>query len=238
MKRLGLLLLGSMMALPAAAQVVAYTLVPAALAGHRTVAILPFEVTQDRLRARDIRYGGADTAAATRQRLSQERTARQQREIQTTAYRLQALLYAQLLAQAPARGYTVVFQPVSETNQRLLAAGINYQSLPDQTMSDLQRALGVDAILSGQTRLYQPLPKGAEIALRVLSGESIIRLPNQSSVVPRSKATTNFTIHDCATGQLAWRLDQQRAGEAALKPERLAKDLVRAALPAFPYKHQ
>lgn len=236
MKRLILLLLGSVLALQAAAQVAVRTLEPAALAGHRAVAILPFEVAQDRLRARDIRYGGTDTTAATARRASQAWAARQRQEIRTTAYQLQALLYAQLLAQAPAPGYTVVFQPVAETNRLLLQAGITYENLAGQLMPDLQRVLGVDAILSGQTMLYQPLPKGVGLAARILFKEPIIS--NQPSGVPRSAATTNLTIHDCATGKLAWRLDRQRAGDNALKPERLAQDLVRAALPAFPYKRR
>lgn len=233
MRSLVLLLLGNMLALQAAAQVAVHTLEPAALAGHRFVAILPFEVTQDRFRARDIRYGGTDTSAATRERVQQQWTAQQQQELKVTAYQLQSLLYAQLLVQGPAQGYTVVFQPVGETNRLLLAAGIRYESLADQPMPTLQRALGVDAILSGQTMLYQPLPKGISIAARILSHEPIIS--NHPSAVARNEATTNLTLHDCATGKLAWRLDLHRTGDAVLKPERLTKDLVRAALPVFPY---
>jgi hypothetical protein len=236
MKRLILLLLGSMLALRATGQVAVRTLEPTALAGHRAVAILPFEVTQARFRARDLRYLGTDTTAATRKRVQQEWTAQQQQEIRVTAYQLQALLYAQLLAQAPTQGYTVVFQPANETNRLLQQAGISYENLPDQTMPALQRALGVDAILSGQTMLFQPLPKGVGIAARILLDEAII--PGNNPTVPRSEATTNLTLHDCATGKLAWRLDLLRRGDAALKPERLTKDLVRAALPAFPYKRR
>ncbi|GAB3232818.1 hypothetical protein GCM10027346_20320 [Hymenobacter seoulensis] len=211
------------------------TLDASALTAHRTVAILPFEVTQDRFRMRDLRYLGSDTTLATQQRVQQDWTAQQQAESQALAYELQQLLYAELQKQRPAAGYTVQLQPVPETNRRLQAAGISYANLPERSMSELQQALGVDAILSGQTDLYQPLPGGLALAARLLLNEPLLATDSPSSI-PFSQATTNLTVHDCRSGQLTWRFDYDRTGSAALKPAKLAADLVRRSASDFPYR--
>lgn len=213
----------------------ARTLNAAALSVHRTVAVLPFEVTQDRIRMRDIRYTGSDTTRATLQQVQQEWAGEQRRESQAVAYQLQALLQAQLGARQPSGGYAVRFQPVAETNRRLQQAGITYATLPEQSMSQLQQVLGVDAILSGQTDLYQPLPAGLGLAVRVLLNEPLLAT-GQPSAVANSQATTNLTLHDCRSGELVWRFDYERTGNAALKPTRLVQDLVRTCAPSFPYR--
>jgi hypothetical protein len=95
--------------------------------------------------------------------------------------------------------------------------------------------LGVDAVLSGQTMLYQPLPNGLGLAARILLNQPIV---GNQSVVPTSQATTNLMLYDCRGNQLAWRFDYEGTGNAALKPERLAQELVRAAAPGFPYRRK
>ncbi len=209
------------------------TLNGTALATHRTVAILPFEVEQDRIRLNDIHYMDTDTTLATQKRMEQQWTVRQQQEGRQVAYQLQELLYAQLKAQKPRRGYTVQFQDVRETNRLLQQAGITYENFPDHTLKEVQQALGVDAVLSGQTMLYQPLPHVLGLAARLMVSEPLIG--NQQSTIPTSQATTSLLLYDCHANQLAWRLDFERAGNAALKPARLTQDLVRAAVPGFPY---
>jgi hypothetical protein len=211
------------------------TLSPVALTTHRTVAILPFDVEQDRIRLSDIRFPGADTTLTAQQRIQQEWFAKQQWEGRHVAYRLQELFYDQLQAQKPNRGYTVQFQEVGETNRLLQRAGITYENLPDKSLEEVRQALGVDAILSGETLLFQPMPGGVGLAARILLNEPL--LGNQS-VIPASQATTSLTLYDCREKQLAWRLDFQRTGNNALKPERLAQNLVRAALPSFPYNRK
>ncbi|WBO83691.1 hypothetical protein [Hymenobacter yonginensis] len=203
-----------------------------ALTTHRTVAIMPFEVALDRLRLRDIRYAGPtpDLSEAGLRRVQQEWTAAQQRDARQLGYQLQRLVLAQLVAQQPARGYTVAFQDVQETNRRLLAAGISYENLPEHSMEELRQVLGVDALLSGQTLLYQPLPNGLNLAARVL-------LPSELPIaIPSNSATTNLMLHDCHSGHLLWRFDYARAGSSSLKPERLSKDLVHAVAPSLPYR--
>ncbi|GAB2772151.1 hypothetical protein HNQ93_000724 [Hymenobacter luteus] len=228
----GLLLLATACA---PARYAAHTLNAPALVAHRTVAILPFEVTQDRLRLRDIHYIAADTSGAALQRVQQEWHDKQRREGQAVAYQLQALLQARLREQQPPLGYSVQFQEVAETNRRLQQAGISYATLPEQSMEQLRQVLGVDAILSGQTDLYQPLPAGLGFAARALLQEPLLG-STAPSAIPSSQATTNLTLHDCRTGQLVWRFDFERLGNAALRPTRLTRDLVRTSAAGFPYR--
>lgn len=203
-----------------------------ALTTHRTVAIMPFEVALDRLRLRDIRYAGPNpnlSEAGLRQ-YQQAWTAGQQRDARQLGYQLQQQLLTQLQTQQPANGYTVQFQDVRETNRRLLASGISYENLPDHSMEELRQVLGVDALLSGQTQLYQPMPNGLNLAARVL-------LPSELPIaIPSNSATTNLMLHDCRTSRLLWRFDYTRAGSSSLKPERLSKDLVHAMGPRLPYR--
>lgn len=208
------------------------TLDASALTAHRTVAILPFAVEQDRLRMRDITYAGPNPTEESIKKYQDNWTAKQREEARAMSYELQRLLYEQLQAQQPTSGYTVQFQDVRETNRLLQQAGITYENLLDHDMSALQKALGVDAVLSGQTLLYQPLPNGLNLAARVLlEGNGVV-----TSQIPSNTATTNLTLHDCRNGQLSWRFDYERAGSASLNPERLSKDLVKAANRSFPYR--
>jgi hypothetical protein len=205
----------------------------ATLASHRTVAILPMQVAQPKLR--DIRPAVLDTMKAAQRPLQQAEANRQQ-EARQVAYQMQELVYAQLLAQRPAKGYSVQLQPVAETNSRLQAAGITYDKLLAQSASlpQLAQVLGVDAVLTGEVLLFQFLPRGMGLAARLLLNEPV--LPNDpSSNLPTSKTGATLLLYDCRSSQLAWTFDYTRTGNNALKPERLAPKLVKAALLAFPY---
>jgi len=199
----------------------------ATLASHRTVAILPMQVAKPKLS--DIRIAAADTLGAARQP--------QQPEARQIAYQMQALVYAQLLAQQPAKGYSVQLQSVAETNTRLQAAGLTYEKLLAQSASlpQLAQVLGVDAVLTGEVLLFQFLPRGMGLAARILLNEPV--LPNDpSSNLPTSKTGATLLLYDCRSSQLAWTFDFTHTGNNALKPERLAPKLVKAALPTFPYR--
>lgn len=204
----------------------------ATLATHRTVAILPMQIAQPKLS--DMRVATPDTLAAARQR---RQAAANQQERRQVAYQMQELVYAQLLAQRPAKGYRVQLQSVAETNSRLQAAGITYEKLLAQSVAlpQLAQVLGVDAVLTGEVLLFQFLPRGMGLAARLLLNEPV--LPNDPrSNLPTSKTGATLLLYDCRSSQLAWTFDFTRTGNNALKPERLAPKLVKAALPAFPYR--
>lgn len=196
----------------------------ATLAGHRTVAILPMQVAKPKLS--DIRVATADTLRAA-----------QQPEARQIAYQMQALVYAQLLAQQPAKGYSVQLQSVAETNTRLQAAGLTYEKLLAQSASlpQLAQVLGVDAVLTGEVLLFQFLPRGMGLAARILLNEPVLS-NDPTSNLPSSKTGATLLLYDCRSSQLAWTFDFTHTGNNALKPERLAPKLVKAALPTFPYR--
>jgi hypothetical protein len=193
----------------------------ATLASHRTVAILPMQVAKPKLS--DMR---ADTLGTARQP-----------EARQIAYQMQALVYAQLLAQQPAKGYSVQLQSVAETNTRLQAAGLTYEKLLAQSASlpQLAQILGVDAVLTGEVLLFQFLPRGMGLAARILLNEPVLA-NDPSGNLPSSKTGATLLLYDCHSSQLAWTFDFTHTGNNALKPERLAPKLVKAALPTFPYR--
>ena len=226
----------------------------ATLARHHTVAVLPFKVKLEGPAAvalEKLRQNGvevADNNAVARERM-QQWAARQQFETRQASYQMQELIAAQLAKQRPKRGYQVEFQPVAETNRRLLAAGITYDNLWQQSPSQIQQALGVDAVLSGQVLLHQTLPKILTLAAHFLSNGPLFGAiyngtpstdplfgPTIANVLAPSNTAATLTIDDCQTGQLVWAYDFAREGDNALKPERLAPRLVREALPTFPYR--
>ncbi|WP_226171472.1 hypothetical protein [Hymenobacter lucidus] len=188
-------------------------IVPQALTRHRLVAILPFDVQLARIRLQDI-------AAAPDPEKQQE-----QRRL--VAYQLQQELLKQLAERQAKHPYSVQFQNVAETNSRLERAGITYDNLNDHSMAELQAALGVDAILSGETSLFQPLPNGLAVALLVLT--------DTGGLAP-SEVLTNVTIHDCQSGELVWKFDHQLIGDLSPSPATLARVLVRNSARTFPYR--
>ncbi|WP_140465521.1 hypothetical protein [Hymenobacter nivis] len=207
----------------------------ALLAGHHTVAVLPFEATVQLMNMHDLIYGTGPFAAV----LAQQQQAAappldsaQQQEQLRVAYEMQWLTLQQLQDRRPKHGYRVEWQPVEETNRRLLAAGIAYEALAQQPLSRLQQVLGVDALLTGQVTLYQPIPKSMGLALRALGNEPLLYGP---STVPPSQSAVTLALYDCANNRQVWQFDFSRTGANALPPMRLAPRLVKAALPSLPY---
>ena len=203
------------------------------LAAHHTVAVLPFEATVQLVKMHDLLYGkGVSAAVETGQPIPLPPDAAHRQQQLEVAYQMQALTMQQLQDHQPRRGYRVQWQPVDETNRRLLAAGITYPELARQPLGRLQQVLGVDALLTGQVLLYQPVPKSLGLASRVLHHELII---HRYATVPPSQTEASLALYDCGSGRLVWQVDFGRAGANALPPARLAPRLVKAALPTLPY---
>ena len=201
-------------------------LAPAALAAHHTVAILPFEVQLERLRDLAVHAGSwtSDSAARTLGSTLENGLRAERRQM---GYQLQAALQAELMRQQVQHPATSTFQNPADTNQRLARAGITYESLPYRPMAELRAALGVDAVLTGQTYMRQLLPGGVSIAVFVLS--------NNTNPMADNGVQTSLNIYDTQTGQLAWRFDHELRGKPSTSPVALAKSLVRDMWAGFPY---
>ena len=199
-------------------------LVPAVLATHHTVAILPFTVELERLR--DVVVHAGSWADSTRP-LGSTLESGLRAERQQMGYQLQAALQAELMRQQVQHPTTVAFQNPADTNQRLARAGITYESLPTRSMAELRAALGVDALLTGRTSMRQLLPGGVSIAVFVLS--------NNTNPMADNTVRTYLDIYDTQNGQLVWQFDHELAGKPSVSPTALAKELVRRMQGGFPY---
>jgi hypothetical protein len=201
-------------------------LAPAALATHRTVAILPFAVELERLRDA-VAHPGAWAAGATWPGGSplQGALAAERRQM---AYQLQAALQAELVRQQAGHPATSAFQSPAETNQRLARAGITYESLPTRSMAELRAALGVDAVLTGHTYMRQLLPGGVSIAVFVLSN-------NNANPMADNAVQTFLDIYDAQDGRLVWQFDHELRGKPSTSPVALARALARDMRGGFPY---
>lgn len=117
---------------------------------HKTVAILPFDVTIQRRKESEG---------------SVEMLAQAERE---EGYNLQQVLYVRFLRKT----YTVKFQDPSETNVLLERANVPFEDLGKKTKQELAEILGVDAVISGDVRRSKPMSTGAAVATAVLIGFS------------------------------------------------------------------
>ncbi|GAB3730196.1 hypothetical protein GCM10027594_12240 [Hymenobacter agri] len=200
-------------------------LAPAALAAHRTVAILPFAVELERLRdvAKHPEVWAANPETPADKPL-QGALAAERRQM---GYQLQAALQAEFMRQQAERPGTSTFQNPADTNQRLTRAGISYESLPTRSMAELRAALGVDAVLTGQTYMRQLLPGSVSIALFVLS--------DNTNPMADNAVRTYLEIYDTQDGRLAWQFDHELRGKPSVSPVALAKALVHDMRDGFPY---
>lgn len=200
-------------------------LAPAALAAHRTVAVLPFAVELERLRdvVKHPEVWAANPATPAANPLQGALAA----ERQQMGYQLQTALQAELMRQQAEHPGTSTFQNPADTNQRLAKAGITYESLPTRSMAELRAALGVDAVLTGQTYMRQLLPGGVSIALFVLS--------DNANPMADNAVHTYLDIYDTQDGRLVWQFDHELRGKPSTSPVALARALVRDMKEAFPY---
>lgn len=201
-------------------------LMPAALATHRTVAILPFVVEMERLKDGLLPTGpwpynySLYQSGGAQQKLN---LARQQ-----MGYQLQALFQAELMRQQVQHPTTATFQNPADTNQRLARAGITYESLPTRSMAELRAALGVDAVLRGETDLHQLLPGSVSVAMYLLSNDG-------SNPMADNTVRTYLDIYDAQTSQLVWHFAHELRGKPSISPLALTKNLVHSLKGGFPY---
>lgn len=144
-------------------------------------------------------------------------------------YQLQAATQAALLRQQLPHTPRVAFQDPAETNQRLVRAGIPYDSLVTCSLAQVRVALGVDALLVGHTRLNQLLPGSLSLAVLLLSNHTNTNLMAENSV------RTHLAVYDSQSGQLVWQFDHELRGKSGVRPAALARKLGHRLRGSFPY---
>lgn len=181
----------------------------AALAKHKTVAILP-----------------ADVTTTLRPNEAKKVSAEQLQDInEKTGFAIQDKMYSWFLRRSDKFSYTVTFQDVTRTNALLKQAGISYNSLAAKDRTELAKLLGVDAVLQNRSSMEKPMSDGAAIAVGVIFGA----WGNTNNV------QTTINIHDGSSGNLLWKYDYQASGSVGSSATNLVNALMRNASKKFPY---
>lgn len=180
-----------------------------ALAKHKTVAILPADVTMQ-LRPNE----------------AKKVTAEQLDDLTSkTGYDIQEKMYGWFLRRQDKYNYTVKFQDVTKTNSLLKQANISYNDLKTTDRAKLAQILGVDAVLQDRTTMEKPMSEGAAVAIGVLVG----------AWGATNKVNTTINIHDGKSGDLLWKYDYQASGSVGSSSTQLVDALMRNASKKFPY---
>jgi len=180
-----------------------------ALGKHKTVAILPADVTTQ-LRPNQAK------------KLSEEQIA----DLSTkTGYDIQDKMYSWFLRRSGKFNYTVTFQDVTKTNSLLKQAGIEYKDLATKDRAEIAKILGVDAILQNRSRMEKPMSEGAAVAVGLLVG----------AWGNTNKVETTINIHDGKTSNLLWKYDYEASGSVGSSTTKLVDALMRNASKKFPY---
>lgn len=180
-----------------------------ALAKHKTVAILPADVTT-KLRPNEAKKITPEQLADINQR---------------TGYDIQDKMYSWFLRRSDKFAYTVSFQDVTRTNALLKQAGITYETLASKDRTELAQLLGVDAVLQNRSSMDKPMSEGAAIAVGVIFG----------AWGSTNSVQTTINIHDGKSGDLLWKYDYQASGSVGSSTDRLVNALMRNASKKFPY---
>ena len=180
-----------------------------ALAKHRTVAILPAEVTIQ-LRPNEAKKVSAEQLEDIANK---------------TAYDIQDKMYGWFLRRGDKFSYTVTFQDIHKSNAKLKDAGVTYADLRSKDRAELAKILGVDAVMQANIVTEKPMSEGAAVAVGVIFGVW----------GNTNKVQTAINIHDGQGGDLLWKYDYEVTGTIGSSTTRLVDALMRNATKKFPY---
>ncbi len=180
-----------------------------ALAKHKTVAILPADVTTE-LRPNQAKKVTAEQIAEMNEK---------------TSYEIQDKMYSWFLRRSGKFNYTVTFQDVTRTNALLKQAGVNYADLVLKDRAEIAKLLGVDAVLQDKTKMEKPMSDGASAAIGLLVGVW----------GNTNKIYTTINIHDGKTSGLLWKYDYEASGSVGSSSTKLVDALMKNAAKKFPY---
>jgi curli biogenesis system outer membrane secretion channel CsgG len=184
-------------------------------ASHKTVAILPFKVTIDTKRLKDI---------------TMEQITKQENDEGTE---FQRQIYARFLQKSGDLHYRVDFQDVDRTNALLIKAGYNPDSLAGHTMDEIAKVLGVDALVSGTVSQSQPTSQGMAMAQTLLLGFH----------GSTQRVDIHIDLHNGVDGGLLWNYDHTDSGggftgSMTNAVEAMTKSLFKKVAGNFPYQQK
>ena len=182
-------------------------------AGHKQIAILPFKVTIDTKRLKNVSL----------------EVIRQNERDEATAFQRQ--LYTRMLQKSADEGYTVGFQDVDRTIALMQKAGISVDSMSFLTKDEIAKILGVDALLSGSINQSAPTSQGMALAQSFLIGAH----------GSTQRVDISIVLHNGADGALLWSYDHTDSGggmtgSLSNSVEAMVKSLLKKVAGNFPYR--
>jgi hypothetical protein len=182
-------------------------------ANHKTVAVLPFKVTIDTKRLKDVSLD----------------VVHQNERDEGVAFQKQ--LYIRLLQKSADEHYTVGFQDADQTIALLTRAGIPLDSVAFHTKDEIAKLLGVDALISGTIQQSQPTSQGMALTQSLLIG---VHGSTQ-------RVDISILVHNGTDGALLWSYDHTDSGggftgSIANNAEAMVKSLLKKVAGNFPYR--
>lgn len=178
-----------------------------AIVTHKTVAILPFEVTLT-YRKQPKNF---DPIANKEQEKSMSKS-------------IQGSMYTFLLRKAV--NYTVEFQDVEKTNILLKKAGIA-DKLDEYTKDEIAKVLGVDAVIGGKFDSENTRSDGAAIVTTVLFGTLASKT---------GSGTVTLNLNNGTDGELLWRFFKTMDDNVFSSTDDLVERMMRKVSRNFPYE--
>ena len=173
---------------------------------HKTVAILPYEVTI--------------TYKKQPKNLNAEADRNQEKAMSKS---IQSSMYTYLLRKG--KDYSVTFQDVDKTNILLKKAGM-LDKMDEFTKDEIAKALGVDAVIGGRFETEQTKSQGAAIASAVLFGG----LGGKTGT-----GSLTLTLNNGADGELLWRFFKTMDEGIMSSTDDLVERMMRKVSRNFPY---
>ena len=173
---------------------------------HKTVAILPYEVSI--------------TYKKQPKNLNPEVDREQER---TMSKSIQSSMYTFLLRKA--KNYRVTFQDVDKTNILLKKAGM-LDKMDEFTKDEIAKVLGVDAVIGGRFETEQTKSQGAAIATAVIFGG----LGGKTGT-----GSLTLTLNSGADGELLWRFFKTMDEGIMSSTDDLVERMMRKVSRNFPY---
>jgi len=179
-----------------------------AIAKHKIVAILPFNVS--------ITY--------KKQPKNYSAEGNRQQEIELSK-NIQTSMFTYLLRKA--KDYSVSFQDPEKTNILLKKAGI-YDKLDQVTRDTIAKILGVDAIVGGDFKTEQTKSEAGAIALVIITSGATGGKTGDGSLV--------MNIYNGTDGELLWRFTKTMNEGLETSTDNLVEHMMRKVSRNFPYE--
>lgn len=176
------------------------------ISSHKTVAILPFDVS--------INYKKQP------RNFSYEANKEQEQKMSTS---IQSSMYTYMLRKS--KDFTVSFQDVDKTNILLKKNGM-LNKLDSFTKDEICKALGVDAVLSGKYLIEQTKSEAGAIASAVILGGFGGKTGTGSLVL---------TLNNGSNGDLLWRFTKTLDDNITTSTDDVVEHMMRKVARNFPY---